>query len=75
MNQFGLLYTYTYIYTHTYVLCVCIYIIYKEMSQGNSLYSYFKQVSFFFFYRIKEQEGRKVPVSGMVSISGRGKEV
>jgi hypothetical protein len=31
--------------------------IYMEMSQGNSLCS-----SFFFFYKIKEQEGRTGPV-------------
>jgi hypothetical protein len=33
--------------------------IYMEMSQGNSLCSYFKQtkISFFFFYKIGEQEG------------------
>jgi hypothetical protein len=37
------------------------------MSQGNSLYSYFKQtkMSFlFFFYKIREQEGRTSPVWG-----------
>jgi hypothetical protein len=33
--------------------------IYMEMSQGNSLCSYIKQtiMSFFFFYKIREQEG------------------
>jgi hypothetical protein len=36
-------------------------------NQGNSLYSYLKQtkMSFFFFYRIKEQEGRTGPVWGV----------
>jgi hypothetical protein len=34
-------------------------IIYIEMSQGNSLCSYLKQakMSFYFFYKIGEQEG------------------
>jgi hypothetical protein len=37
-----------------------------EMSQGNSLCSYLKQTKmpFFFFYKIREWEGRKGPASG-----------
>jgi hypothetical protein len=38
---------------------------YMEMSQGNSLCSYLKQKCyFFFFYKIREQEGRIGPVWG-----------
>jgi hypothetical protein len=36
-----------------------------EMSQGNSLHSYLKQTKmsfFFFFYKIREQEGGTGPV-------------
>jgi hypothetical protein len=46
-----------------------------EMSQGNYLCSYLKQtkISFFFFYKIGEQEGRAHPVWG-IGTSGRGKE-
>jgi hypothetical protein len=45
--------------------------IHMEMSQENSLYSYFKQtkLSFFFFYKIREQE-----VCG-VGTSGKGEDV
>jgi hypothetical protein len=49
--------------------------IYMEMSQGNSLHSYLKQEKMpfffsFFFYEIREQEGRtgparEVPVGGV----------
>jgi hypothetical protein len=37
-----------------------------EMSHGNSLFSYLKQtkMSFFFFYKIGEQEERTGPVRG-----------
>jgi hypothetical protein len=47
-----------------------------EMSQGNSLCSYLKQtkMSFFFFCKIGEQEGRTGPVCG-VGTSGSGEEV
>jgi hypothetical protein len=40
-----------------------------ETSQGNSLCSYLKQtkMSIFFFYKIREQEGRTGPVGGQVS--------
>jgi hypothetical protein len=42
------------------------------MSQENSLYSYLKRtkMSFFYFYKIKEQEGRTGPVWG-TGINGR----
>jgi hypothetical protein len=35
-----------------------------ELSQGNSLCSYLKQIKnvIFFFYKIREKEGRKGPV-------------
>jgi hypothetical protein len=47
-----------------------------EMSQGNSLCNYLKQtkMSFFFFYKIGEQEGRTGPAWG-VGTSGRREEV
>jgi hypothetical protein len=40
--------------------------IYLEMLQGNSLSSYLKQtkMSFLFFYKIREQEGRTGPTLG-----------
>jgi hypothetical protein len=49
---------------------------YMEVSQGNSLCRYLKQteVSFFFFYKIGEQEDRRGPVSG-VRTSGRREDV
>jgi hypothetical protein len=39
---------------------------YMEMSERNSLYSYHKQakMSFFLFYKIREQEIRTSPVCG-----------
>jgi hypothetical protein len=45
---------------------------YMEMSQGNSLCSYLKstKLSFFFFYKIVEQEGRTGLVWG-VGTSGK----
>jgi hypothetical protein len=45
--------------------------IYMEMSQGNSLYSYLQQtkMSFFFFYKIREQEGRRGPAWGLVPVA------
>jgi hypothetical protein len=49
-----------------------------EMLQGNSLYSYLKQtknVIFFLFYKIREQEGRTGPVLGEFGTSGRGEDV
>jgi hypothetical protein len=44
-----------------------------EMSHRNPLYSYLKQtkMSFFLFYKIREQEGRTGPVWG-VGTSRRG---
>jgi hypothetical protein len=50
-----------------------------EMSQGNSLCSYLKQtkMSIFFFYKIREQEGRTGPVWRLVPVGRRnmwGKE-
>jgi hypothetical protein len=50
--------------------------IYMEMSQGNSLCSYFKQtkIVIFFFYKIREQEGETGPVWG-VGISGQVEDV
>jgi hypothetical protein len=47
-----------------------------EMSQGNSLCSYLKQtknVTFFFYYKIRDQEGGTGPVGGgVVKVGGRG---
>jgi hypothetical protein len=51
--------------------------IYMEMSQGNALCNYLKQtkMSVFFFYKIREQEGRTGPVwGGGVGSSVMGKE-
>jgi hypothetical protein len=38
-----------------------------EVPQGNSLCSYFKQtkMSFIFFYKIREQDGRTFPALGV----------
>jgi hypothetical protein len=45
-----------------------------EMSLENSLYSYLKQtkISFFFFYKIREQKGRTGLVWGLIPV-GREK--
>jgi hypothetical protein len=45
---------------------------YMEMSQENSLCSYLKQtkMSFFSFYKIREQEAKQV-LPGRVGTSGR----
>jgi hypothetical protein len=47
-----------------------------EMSQGNSLCSYLKQTKlsflFFFFYKIREQEGGTGPTSGSGEEVGKG---
>jgi hypothetical protein len=50
--------------------------IYMEMSQGNSLYSYFKQtkMSLFFIYKIGEQEAEQV-LTGVFGTSGRWEEL
>jgi hypothetical protein len=47
---------------------------YMEISQGNPLCSYFKQtkMSFFFTYKIEEQESRTNPAWG-VGTSGQGR--
>jgi hypothetical protein len=47
-----------------------------EMPQGNSLYSYLKKQKyrFFFFYRIRDQEGRTGPI-WRVGTSGRKEDV
>jgi hypothetical protein len=43
------------------------------MSQANSLYSYLKKTKMsFFFYKIREQEGRIGPIWGLVPV-GRGR--
>jgi hypothetical protein len=51
--------------------------IYMEMSQGNSLCSYLKQtkMSFFFIYKIIEQEGGTGPGLGVrvVPVGGEGR--
>jgi hypothetical protein len=47
------------------------------MSQGNSLYSYLKQIKMFcfvLFYKTGEQEGGTV-LSGGVGVSGRGEDM
>jgi hypothetical protein len=45
---------------------------YVEMSQGNSLCSYFKQtkMSFFSFYKIRKQEGGMCPAWALVAVGG-----
>jgi hypothetical protein len=45
---------------------------YMEISQGNSLCSYLKQtkISFFFFYKIREQKGRMGSSWGLVPVLG-----
>jgi hypothetical protein len=45
-----------------------------EVSQGNSLCSYLKQANmlFFFFYKIRDQEGR-TGLIWVVGTSGRGR--
>jgi hypothetical protein len=53
---------------------------YMELSQGNSLCSYFylkqAKMSFFFFYKIREQEGRAGPAWGeQCWYRGRGRGV
>jgi hypothetical protein len=40
-----------------------------EMSQGNSLYTYLKQKNVFFFFKIREQEGREQILSGEIATS------
>jgi hypothetical protein len=47
-----------------------------KMSQEKPMYSYLKQtkMSFFFFYKIREQEGRIGPVWGLAT-NGRGENV
>jgi hypothetical protein len=50
---------------------------YMEMSQGNSLYSYFKQMVSFFFYKIREKESRTVLCLGegrVLTVWGRGRD-
>jgi hypothetical protein len=46
-----------------------------DVPQGNFLCSYLKQVkvSFFFFYKIREQEGRRGPFGGLVPVGVRRK--
>jgi hypothetical protein len=50
--------------------------LYKEMSQGNTLYSYLKQkyLFFFFFFLNREQEGKTSPVWG-AGTSGREEDI
>jgi hypothetical protein len=45
-----------------------------EMSQGNSLCSELNKQKFtiFFFYKIREQEGKTGPVKGLVPVGGGG---
>jgi hypothetical protein len=45
-----------------------------DISQGNSLYSYFKQTQRHFLNKIREHGGRTGPVWGF-GISGRGQDV
>jgi hypothetical protein len=43
---------------------------YMEMSQGNSLYSYLKQIKMIFSKKNGEQEGKRVPVWGLAPARG-----